>query len=460
MLEPLSKNIANSVVGLKYDQLPKSVIELAKMCLLDMIGSAIAGSAQEPARIVGEWAAAAGGKPESPVFCSGERLPANMAALVNGTMAHIVELDDVNMRCFGHPGVAVIPAVLAVAYREKVPGAAVIAAIIAGYETMGRLGTYLTASHYQLWHATATLGSFGAAAGAAKVLNLSPDKVVNALGIAGSFSAGLREVFVGGTYCKHLHAGKAAQSGVIAAELAAGGFTGPVGIFDGDMGMGKAMTATVDSRKLEKDKREPFEIEYTEIKPYASCRSAHAAVDCMLRLRPRVFPHWEEIKTIRIGTTRAIVDDPAWGSFRPRNPLEAKLSIPYNAAVALLDGEVTLSQFSPARIASPDIQNTLNKISLYFCQDIDTHYPETIGAEIGIELSNGEAFSRRKLFPKGHPQNPLQTGDIIKKFTGLAMLYLPPATAELIADNILNMEKAADIRKILEKLNEKLKGNG
>lgn len=453
-MQSLSEILSEDIANIKFSNLPKKIVDLTKLCLLDMIGAAIAGSLTEPARIVQEWALLSGGRPESPIFCSTYKLPAHMTALINGTMGHIVELDDVNSHCYGHPGVAIIPAVLGLAYREKASGAETISAIVAGYETMGRLGQYLTAEHYKLWHATATLGTFGAVVGAAKILNLSKSKIINALGIGGSFASGLRQVFVGGTYCKHLHAGKAAQSGVISAELANRGFTGPVEIFDGPLGIGKAMSTATNDSKIIKRKEEPYEIEFTEFKPYASCRSAHTAIDCVLNFMDKFshIIHIEKIRSIRIYTTNVVYSDPAWSNINPQNSLEAKLSIPYNTVVAMIDGEAFLNQYTEERINSADVRHLLRLTELHPCPEIDEYYPETTGCRVTIEFNDNQQITEQVLFPRGDPRNPLNTEEITKKFSYLASMRYTSEIIEQLVNEISKVDELEDVSSLLDLL--------
>ena len=445
-----AERLAGIIGEIDFDVLSPSDVAVTKRCLLDFLGAAIGGRDEDSSRTVIDWVAETGGRGESPVFLSGLMVPAHQAAFANGTMAHTIELDDVNAHCLGHPAVAVIPAVLAVGAAVGATGRTVLTAILSGYEVMGRLGMYLTEDHYRNWHATSTIGSFGATAGVAKVWGLTDAQLTHALGIAGSFASGLREAFVGGTSCKHIHAGRAAQNGVVSCALARRGMTGPATILDGQMGIQAAMTTRTNPEALFKPRDAVYEIHHTEFKPYASCRSAHTSVDCMLNLRRGRGIEPDQVERIDIHTTSIICGDPSWNCLDPQNSLAARLSIPYNAAAALLDNACTMAQFTPQRVASSDVGALLAKIRLIPDARIDGFYPEVSGARVALVLSDGRTIEEEVLHPKGHPQYPLSDGDLHEKFMSLAVTQLAPASARRVAERVGQLEECPDIRQLLD----------
>lgn len=445
-----AERLAGIINGITFEMLSPGDVTVTRHCLLDFLGAAIGGRDEDSSRIVIEWVAETGGRAESPVFLSGLMVPAHQAAFANGTMAHTIELDDVNSHCLGHPAVAVIPAVLAAGSVVGASGRTVLTAILSGYEAMGRLGMYLTEDHYRNWHATSTLGSFGATAGVAKVLELTDVQLTHALGIAGSFASGLREAFVGGTGCKHIHAGRAAQNGVVSCALALRGMTGPATILDGQMGIQVAMTGRTNPEGLLKPHDTAYEIHHTEFKPYASCRSAHTSVDCMLNLRRRKVIDPEQIERIDIHTTGIICGDPSWSCLDPQNSLAARLSIPYNAAVVLLDNACTMAQFTPQRVASSDVSALLARTRLIPDARIDGFYPEVAGARVTLVLCDGCTIEEEVLYPRGHPKYPLSGDDLHEKFMSLAVTQLTPASARLVAELVGRLEECPDIRQLLD----------
>src|SRR5258708_514827 len=220
----LTQVLASKAAALDYDDLPTPARELARQCVLDYFGVALAGAGDELVRLLLDEMAEAGGAPQASLIGHEVRLPALSAALVNGAAAHALDYDDVNMAMPGHPSVAILPALLALAELKGSSGREVITAFVAGYETACRIGAALQPGHYNLgFHAPSAVGSFGAAAACARLLGLDPAATATALGVAGTQAAGLKSQF--GPMCKPFHAGKAAQNGLLAARLAARRFS-------------------------------------------------------------------------------------------------------------------------------------------------------------------------------------------------------------------------------------------
>src|SRR3954471_15599861 len=220
----LTRGLAEQASAMTYDALPEEVRALTRQCVLDYYGVALAGAGDPLVAILLDELAEAGGAAQASVIGHQARLPALSAALVNGAIGHALDYDDVNLAMPGHPSVAILPALIALAEARQSSGREVIAAFVAGYETACRIGSALRPGHYNLgFHATGTLGAFGAAAACARLLGLDAEATARALGIAGTQAAGLKSQF--GTMCKPFHAGKASQNGLLAARLAARGFS-------------------------------------------------------------------------------------------------------------------------------------------------------------------------------------------------------------------------------------------
>jgi 2-methylcitrate dehydratase PrpD len=220
----LSEQLAAFIAGTDYDVLPAKTIDMCKLAVLDWLGSVAAGGREQPGRMAVAVARGQGGTRQATLVAARERTSCLNAALVNGICSHIVEMDDVHRASILHAGAAVIPAALSVAEMRHATGREFIAALVAGYEIAVRVGEAVTPSHYLYWHTTGTCGTFGAAAAAAKLLGLGQEELVWVLGNAGTQAAGLWEFLADGAMSKHLHAGKAAMNGVLAALLAQQGF--------------------------------------------------------------------------------------------------------------------------------------------------------------------------------------------------------------------------------------------
>src|SRR5213082_736674 len=220
----LTRTLAAQASAVTYEALPEPVRELARQCVLDYYGVALAGADDPLATILLDELAEAGGAAQASIIGHQAKLPVLSAALVNGAIGHALDYDDVNLAMPGHPSVAILPGLIALAEQRRSSGGDIIAAFVAGYEIACRIGMALRPGHYDRgFHATGTVGCFGAAAACAHLLGLDVDTTAQALGIAGTQAAGLKSQF--GTMCKPFHAGKASQNGLLAARLAARGFS-------------------------------------------------------------------------------------------------------------------------------------------------------------------------------------------------------------------------------------------
>src|SRR5438874_6299714 len=274
----LTQTLAAQASAVTYEALPEPVRELARQCVLDYYGVALAGADDPLATILVDELAEAGGAAQASVIGHNARLPALSAALVNGTAGHALDYDDVNMAMPGHPSVAILPGLLALAELRRSSGREVIAAFVAGYETACRIGSALRPGHYNLgFHATGTVGAFGAAAACARLLGLDAEATARALGIAGTQAGGLKSQF--GTMCKPFHAGKASQNGLLAARLAARGFSSRPDLVECEQGF--ALTHGPDFRP-EAALAEPpngFHIFANLFKHHAACYLTHGPIE-------------------------------------------------------------------------------------------------------------------------------------------------------------------------------------
>src|SRR5215207_2179514 len=282
-----TRAVAQWVADLDYDQLPARTREVVKCQILDTLGCGVYGYQTPWAKMLLEWARAGGSKPEATVW--GDATPslrAADAALVNGTSSHAFELDDYHNAKL-HPGAVVVPAALAMAEKLGSDGKTLVTAIAAGYEVMIRSSLALNPSAARLrgWHITGVSGPFGAAAACAVLMGLDAERTAWALGLAGTQGAGVWAFNADGAMSKRLHAGKAAHSGVLAAELAASGFTGPTQIYEfHDGGFLKAFSDESDPAPLTADLGEVYRLDTLSVKPYSCCGSTHSYIDAALEL--------------------------------------------------------------------------------------------------------------------------------------------------------------------------------
>jgi len=393
----------------------------AQYYVLDWLGSALAGTQTLPGRILLDYAAS---QPRVDGGCAIAGLPgafgAESAALANGGLSHIVEMDDLDRASITHPGTVVIPAALAVAQRERASGAQFLRAVIIGYEVLTRVGAAVGKSHYYYFHNTATCGTFGAAAAAAYLPGLNEQQTVWALGNAGTMSAGLWEFNADGAMSKHLHAGRAAQSGVLAADLARRGFSGPRAILEGERGFFAATSrdATPDRVIAGLDPEAPdWRIGGVSIKPHASCRHTHPAVDAALAIRAqmadRIAP--ADVSRIEIETYQAALD--LCDNAAPVTPYQAKFSLHYCVASALVRGHAGLADFLPERIAAPALAPLMAATRLRHSPEFESRYPRQWPSNVTVAFANGRVISQTIDSPKGDPENALSQAELEAKFT-------------------------------------------
>ena len=312
----LSKKLAGYMTSLAYDELPDEVVQFAKLCILDYFGSAIAGRDKAPIQMIAAFSEEMGGNEQATAVTGGKTSVMN-AALVNGAASHMVELDDIHKGSIIHAATVVIPAAMAIAEWKRRSGKDVIAAVVAGYEVCYRIGEAVSPSHYYYWHNTATCGTFGAAAAAAKLLNATEEQTVHALGHAGTQAAGLWEFIVDGAMTKQLHPGKAAMNGVISALLAVKNFTGAKKILEGNRGFFRAMSEQFDASKVTEQLGKEHKIVENSFKIYASCRHTHPVMDEMIELAKTRYFRQSDIDHIVVQTYQAALILPIMMNRKP-----------------------------------------------------------------------------------------------------------------------------------------------
>ncbi|MGH9578939.1 MAG: MmgE/PrpD family protein, partial [Terriglobales bacterium] len=347
-VEAITRRLAEAMAAARYGDLPPNVLADTRRAILDWLGSALAGSIETPARLAQQIVARLGASNDATVF-SAPRSSAAGAALANGVASHILELDDVHRGSTLHGAAPIIPAAFAVAEREHADGQGFILAVALGYEAALRIGEAVNPDHYRFWHPTGTAATFGAAVAAGSLLGLDAKQMLDAFGTAGTQAAGLWEFNTDGAMSKHLHPGKAAFNGVLAADLAAAGFTGATRILEGERGFFRATARSFDATRITDGLGQRWKITENCYKMHSCCGHTHSAIDVALDLRRRA--HAADIRSIDIATYGPgfeVVKEP-----NPRSPYGAKFSIAYCVAAALIDGRVGLEQFTPDRFG-PD----------------------------------------------------------------------------------------------------------
>ena len=295
----LTKTLAAQASAVTYDDLPEPVRALARQCVLDYYGVALAGADDPLVDILLAELTEAGGATQASVTGHKARLPSLSAALVNGAAGHALDYDDVNLAMPGHPSVAILPGLLALAEQRRSSGREVVTAFVAGYETACRIGSALRPGHYDRgFHATGTVGCLGAAAACARLLGLDAEATARAFGIAGTQAAGLKSQF--GTMCKPFHAGKASQYGLLAARLAARGFSSRPDLIECEQGFAPTHGPDFRPEAALADPPNGFHIFANLFKYHAACYLTHGAIECARRLRERHGVKPEEVASMTL----------------------------------------------------------------------------------------------------------------------------------------------------------------
>ncbi len=433
-----TREVAAWIANLRYEALPERTREVVRSALLDTIGCGVYGYRTPWAQMLLEWARAGGAKAEATVWGdAGSSLRAADAALVNGTSSHAFELDDYHNAKL-HAGAVVIPAAIAMAEKLGSDGKQLVTAIAAGYEVMIRSSLALNPSAARLrgWHLTGVCGPFGAAAACAVLMNLDRERTAWALGLAGTQGAGLWAFNADGTMSKRLHAGKAAHSGVLAAELAQMGFTGPTQIYEfNDGGVLKAFSDASDPAPLTAELGRVWHLDANAVKPYSCCGSTHSYVDAALALRAKLGVPWDPKRPVRVGLSK-VVDVQCGFDYRPSSALNAQMSMRYVVAAALMEGQALPPQFSDQKIADPALVDLAQALELVPDPKLDQFYPVHFAGWVAAE-SGGEWVRVDVLDPSGSPAAPIGARGITEKFRGIN----PRLAVDRIAELALNIEQ-------------------
>ena len=437
----ITKKLVNFNVKTSFEDLPKEVVEHIKVCILDWIGAASAGSLEPPSNIIASVVKEMAGIEEASIIGMGFKTSCMNAALANGVIGHSVELDDIHEGALIHPAVTVVPAALAIAERENKCGKVLITAVALGYEVAIRIGRSVNPSHYKFWHPTGTCGTFGAAAAAGKILGLEERGMTHAFGIAGTGASGLIEVF--GTMSKPLNAGRAAMSGVMATLLAQKGFTSSSRILEADTRFLRATAESFDIEKVTKKLGSDFEVMHNIFKRHASCGHTHGAIDAVLDMVEKHKIKSDDIRKISVGTypnAVSIVGE----RYEPSTVNDAKFSLPYCLAAALIYGKIGLEEFSTEKLAHPLISDLSRRVKVF----VD---PKFVNASLGpanvkISAKGGAEYQTQVEKPKGYPENPLTKTELETKFKTLSSLVFTDQRIKDVLKTVNNLEHIDRVR--------------
>jgi 2-methylcitrate dehydratase PrpD len=437
--------LAEYAAALRFEDLPTDVVERAKDCITDTVAVIVLGNRLPWSRIVVRYVQRTGAGGSSRILgADGPGVQAPAAALANGALAHAFESDNLTRPGAGvHPGATLLPPALAVAQERGSSGRELIAAIVAGFEVMYRIG-YATkhSNERRGFHAPGTTGPFGGAVAAGKLLRLDAEAMTNALGIAGSLACGLMEFARSGTgaMVKRLHLGRAAESGVLAASLAADGFTGPRSVLEGEAGFLKVFCTEWDVADLLRGLGSEFATLKLCLKRFPVHMTAQTAVQAVLELRAEHGFTGAQVASVtvagneRMATVNNIPD--------PADIMMAQYSIPFCVALALFRDPRNPASFDDTSLTDPEIRAMCQRISV----TVADPPPHVAGASmVTIRLRDGRSLTREVEEFDGTPARPLSRAHLRDKF---AMLMGDADAGHVteVFERLQNLEHEADVR--------------
>ncbi|PZE22347.1 MmgE/PrpD family protein [Paenibacillus xerothermodurans] len=440
--------LAEQVAGIGYHDLPKDVIHEAKRRIADVIGIGLSGSKGPAGRPIQAFAAEQGGAGRAVIWGSNRTTSPAFAALANGTMTFHMELDDVHRTSHTHPGVSVIPAAMALCEERGLSGKDLLLATVLGYEVEIRIGLSVSPSIYvdRTYLAPGTLGVFGAAAAASKLLGLDAGTTAGAIGTA-SYLGPIApfESFRLGAAAKDTIMGWVNFCGLYAASLAAAGFIGPATSIEGEFGYNNTVAERCDVNRIYAGLGEQYEILRTGIKPYACCRQHHTAIDAILELKERYGLAAAEVAHI---SHRTFVVGSRGSSKKPASISAAKYSAPYTIAVALTFGRAWREQYTMELIQDQTIMELAAKVDVTADMALEKLYDEKWPSIVEVTTKDGRILRARRDIPRGEPEQPTTDAELKEKFFSLATDAVSPERAQAIWDTVFRLDESKDISEL------------
>jgi 2-methylcitrate dehydratase PrpD len=432
----ITGEFAGFAVAQRKAELDDAVYAGAARAVIDWFGATIAGAHMPPARILSSALESVGCGGRAELVGAGGTADPRTAALINGTASHTAELDDIYRDGIYHPGSPTVAAALAAGQHLGVSGERFLRAVAVGYEIGDQIAAAVQPAHYAYWHTTGTVGTIGAAAAVAEILQLDEDAFAHSLATATTMAAGLQQAFRSDAMSKPLHAGHAADAGVVAALAAGRGLTGALDILEGAAGFGAAMSSAPDWDKAVARLGSPWGITQATVKNHSCCGHTFAAVDAALELRAQhVDPDLVDSIEVRTYSTATKVA----GNADPHTDFEAKFSLAYCVAAALWLGSVRLAAFSQESLEHPGIRSLLPRTTVIADPEFDEQFPARRRAHVTLHLADGSTRSHQRDTRKGDPDDPLTDAELQAKFDELAGPALGAESATRLADRLWNL---------------------
>ena len=446
-----TKSLAKFAAELEFNKIPENILNYLKLLFLDGVGCCIHGNTLEWTKTLEEVVTNKEDYNQCSIIGTNKKTTLLNAVLINSTAGHGFESDDIHRESILHPNSIVVPVSINVAEKiGNINGKKFLTSVVAGYEVATRIGSAAgTELLLRGFHPQGTHGTIAAAITAGKLMDLNTDQMVHAIGIAGSLGAGLMAAQEG-AMVKRLHSGRAAQAGVLAAQLSAKNFTGIQNIVEADYGgFLSSFSGKNDFNRSIRNLYKEWECMNTGIKPYASVTSIHTALDCLKNIMEKNNISVKNIKNIKAKISHPTYVHCAW-NYKNHNITSAQMNIYYGLALIALEGELFVNQFSKDKISNPEILNFMKKITA----EVDPKI-ESLGhefrhmASIELTTNDNKRFNHTEKYRKGSPENPLTKDQIISKFKSLASYSYDETQVSKIKEKIENIELSNNIENLI-----------
>jgi 2-methylcitrate dehydratase PrpD len=436
----VTRTLARYVVNARAADLPAGVRKETARTVLNWVACAVGASRHESVEIALKALVPFGGRPEATVLGRSERVDIFLAALVNGISSHVFDFDDTHLKTIIHPAGPVASAILALGEHQAVSGEEFLNALVLGAEVECRIGNAVYPEHYDVgWHITGSVGPFGAAAAAGKLLGLTEQQMTWALGLAAAQPVGLREMF--GTMTKSFHPGRAAQNGLTAAMLASKNFTSSNRAIEAPRGWANVLSTARKYSEITRNLGQTWEIAANSYKPFPCGIVIHPAIDGALQLRKEHSLDAAKVQKVELKVHPLVLE--LTGAKTPQLGLEGKFSVYHAVAAAIVRGAVGEREFSDASVRDPGIVALRGRVTA----EVDRSIAED-QVEIAITTTDGKRLQKRIEHAIGSAKNPMTDAQLEAKYRALTDGILPPARASKLLDLCWNFAKLPRIAEL------------
>lgn len=451
-MKTVSEKIAEFVLGQKLEKIPPNVVGYGKLLLMDTFGVAMANIELEHAQAIRRVVMDMESKPVSTLWGSCEKVQVCDAVLYNGGLIHGSDYDDTHVAGIVHPSAAVLSTAIAVGEAVGAAGSEIYEAVIVGWEVIVRLALAARGKFHDAgYHGTAIVAPFAAACVAGKLLKVTEDVLVNALGICGSQAAGIQEFLRDGSWVKKLHPGWGAHSAIYAVRLANAGFTGPRKVFEGEFGVWKSHFGTSEGLDVFDDLGRVWHTPEITFKMYPVCHMTHSFIDCMFKARNEFRVHPEDIERIECRIEERcyhIVCEPEAAKKNPETDYMMRFSLPYVVAVSLLKGKVSPWEIDMRLTQDPKVRLLMSKVVCI--ADDSKGNPGYFPGWIKLYLKDGTEQVYDQRCEMGTPENPVDMDAVMEKFRNNLEHFYTEDQIERLSDTIQDIDKLEDIKELLD----------